>query len=49
MSERQSALDPPAHELESAYLQASRVAAELEREDLQGQIDGVFRPVADAA
>lgn len=42
-------LDPPAHELESAYVQASRVAAELESEDLQEQIDGVFRPVADGA
>lgn len=41
------ALDPPAHALESAYVQASRVAAELGRRDLQADLDAVFRSARD--
>jgi hypothetical protein len=40
------ALNPEAHELESAYAQATRIAAELDNADLQAQLDGVFRPEA---
>jgi hypothetical protein len=37
-------LGPPAHELESAYVQASRLAAELDEPGLQAQLDAVFSP-----
>jgi pimeloyl-ACP methyl ester carboxylesterase len=39
-------LEPAAHELESAYVQASRVAAELGEPGLQAELDAVFRPQA---
>lgn len=42
------ALRAEPHELESAYAQASRVAAELDDEALQEQLDAVFRPGAAA-
>jgi pimeloyl-ACP methyl ester carboxylesterase len=40
------ALEPQAHELESAYAQATRVAAELDDTALQEQLDAIFRPAA---
>jgi pimeloyl-ACP methyl ester carboxylesterase len=40
------ALKAEPHELESAYAQASRVAAELDDETLQEQLNAVFRPEA---
>jgi pimeloyl-ACP methyl ester carboxylesterase len=43
------ALNAEPHELESAYAQASRVAAELDDETLQKQLDDVFRPEAPTA
>lgn len=42
------ALDPDVHELESAYAQASRIAAELDDTALQEQLDSIFRPDAAA-
>ncbi len=38
------ALNPEVHELESAYAQASRIAAELDDTALQVQLDSIFRP-----
>jgi hypothetical protein len=40
------ALDPEVSELESAYAQASRIAAELDDAGLQAQLDAIFRPSA---
>jgi hypothetical protein len=40
------ALSPEAHEVESAYAQATRVAAELDDAALQEQLDALFRPDA---
>jgi pimeloyl-ACP methyl ester carboxylesterase len=42
------AVNPQAHELESAYAQATRVAAELDDAELQTQLDAIFRPDAPA-
>ncbi len=42
-------LDPEVYEIESAYAQASRVAAELDDAALQAQLDAIFRPAAPAA
>ena len=43
------ALDPHAHEIESAYAQATRVAVELDDSALQEQLDAIFRPDAEPA
>jgi tetratricopeptide (TPR) repeat protein len=40
------ALDPDVSEIESTYAQATRVAAELDDEALQEQVDAIFRPHA---